>query len=348
MVEKLKPEINEVYFMEQHTLIHVLAGKGSIEVDFKTYPDWQDKGIFLEKGQYIRFRSDDFLVRKIVFPSEAIFSNKDVRVLFKHLISLGYIDFKECAACQQYLEQRVFSDHTGIIDVSSAQWYWENPFNASKDEYQLIFDIKDIIDEVFDQQLSSTQIVDVINQQGYDIQHLVRDKIGLSVKGLMQKKRITESKREVAFTDKSIQEVSYDMGFKDPAYFHRFFKKTTGQSPGEFRENFDFVARDQFMQYLLELISAYHAEERSIGFYADQMNLSVKSLSRKVSHKMNTTLGAMIRTELLNTAKNLLDQGASVKETAAYLKFEEANHFSAFFKHHSGVTPTSYLKKYNS
>ena len=349
MVEKLEPEINKVYFINQYTLIHILSGNGSIEVDFKHYSDWEDKAIYLEKGQYIRFRSEDFVVRKVEFPSEAIFRNKDVRVLFKHLISLGYIDFKACEECQKYLNQNVFSDQAGIIDVSSEQWYWQNPFNAERDEYQVIFDVKDLVDEQFANHLTSLEIVDMISQQGYNAQHLVREKIGLSVKGLLNRKRIVESKKDIAFTEKNIQEVSYDLGFKDPAYFHRFFKKATGQSPVEFRENFDFEGRDQFVQYLLELIKVHHQQNRSLDFYADQMNLSVKTLSRKVSTKLNQTLGAMIRMEVLNTSKKLLDAGASIKEVAAQLRFEEANHFTTFFKHYSGLTPTSYLQqKYNS
>ncbi len=63
-VKKIAPEINKVYFIENHTLIHILSGKGSIEVDFKNYFDWQEKAIFLEKGQYIKFLSDDFVKMK--------------------------------------------------------------------------------------------------------------------------------------------------------------------------------------------------------------------------------------------------------------------------------------------
>ena len=73
-VEKFSPEINKVYFIERHTLIHILSGKGSIQVDFKNYFDWQEKAIFLEKGQYIKFLSDDFTIRKIEFSIAASFS----------------------------------------------------------------------------------------------------------------------------------------------------------------------------------------------------------------------------------------------------------------------------------
>jgi len=70
-------------------MLHILDGSGSIQVDFKNYIDWAGKLIFLEKGQYIKFLSEDFIIRKIEFDDDEIFSNEHVRVLFKHLVSLG-------------------------------------------------------------------------------------------------------------------------------------------------------------------------------------------------------------------------------------------------------------------
>jgi AraC-like DNA-binding protein len=349
-VEKFSPEINKVYFIESHTLIHILSGKGSIQVDFKNYFDWQEKAIFLEKGQYIKFLSDDFTVRKIEFSNESKFYNNEVRVLFKHLISLGYIDLLECDDCNIFLSESALTESSAdIIDISSRQWYWQNPFNASKEEYQIIFDTKEIIDQEYSNNLTSNDLVSIINERGYNAQALIRNKIGLSVKNLMNSKRLQESLKEVAFTNKNIQEVSYELGFKDDAYFNRVFKNSTGLTPRQFRENFDFENRDVFIQDLLELLQKYHAQERSLEFYADKMNLSIKSLSNKVKVKMNTSLGQLIRMELTSTAKLMLIEDETVASISRRLGFEEPNHFTRFFKHYSGFTPTDFkLKKYNS
>ncbi|WP_236669111.1 helix-turn-helix domain-containing protein [Aquimarina mytili] len=335
--------------METYTLIHILSGKGGIEVDFKNYYDWKDKVIYLEKGQYIKFQSENFVIRKIEFPSQEKFQNSEIRVLFKHLISLGYINLMECDDCQQYLSKTVFSDHTStILDISSKQWFWQNPFHASKDEYQIIFDIKDVIDKEFSNHLSNQELVSFINSKGYNAQTLIRNKIGLSIKDLMGNKRLTESQREIAFTDKSIQEISFDLGYKDPAYFNRVFKNNVGQTPKDFRKNFDYENRDAFTQNIIELLKTHHEHERSLGFYADKMHVSVKTLSKKVKHKMNTSLGQLIRMELIHTAKTMLLEGEPVNVISQRLNFEEPNHFSRFFKHYVGVSPSDFKnKKYN-
>lgn len=346
---KFFPEIEKIYFIEKYTLFHILKGTGNIQVDFANYFDWQNKAIYLEKGQYIKFLSDDFVVRKIEFSDETIFRNKDVRVLFKHLTSLGHIDFAKCAEFKNFLNQSVFSKKTEqIIDISSKQWYSQNPFQASKNEYQIIFDTKDIIDTQFQNRLTNKELVKLITENYEDAQAVVRKRIGISLGKLLRKKRLVESKRKIAFTDKNIQEISYEIGFNDTAYFNRVFKNLTGSTPSQFRKNFDFKERDTFVQDILELIKIHHTQHRSLDFYADKMSLAVKTISKKTRDKLNISLGQLIRNELVNSSKLFLEENTPIQEVAHKLGFEESNHFSNFFKHHTGKTPSEFkLEKYN-
>lgn len=345
MVSKFQPALNKVYPVEKYTMFHVLKGSGGIEVDFKSYHNWQDKLIFLEKGQYVKFLSESFEVRKIEFRDEKVFRTKDVRVLFKHLRSLGYIDFAACENCQKYLNSSVFSDQSSdIIDVSPEQWYWQNPFHANQEEYHVIFDIKDIIDEQYKNHLTNEKIAKIIGVQGYEAQALFRDKVGMSVRSLLSQKRFLESRKEVAYTDKSIKEIAYEYGFKDPAYFNRVFSKMAGETPNQFRETIDFESRDTFLPELYDLLTTHHKENRALHFYADKMHLPIKTLSKKVKDKLNVTLGQLIRQEVVNTAKTLLKTDIPVKEIAWELGFEEASHFSAFFKHHTTFSPLAYRR----
>lgn len=348
MISKLSPELNKVIFINKNTMVHILEGSGGIEVDFKSYHDWQDKLIFLEKGQYIKFLSEDFFIRKIEFDSEDTFHNKDVRVLFKHLVALGYIDFNQCEECQKYLNSSVFSpDNRDIIDVSSEQWFWQNPFDASKEEYHLIFDIKDVIDEQFKNHLTNEEISKIIGSRGYESQALFKNKVGLTIKSLMGEKRLLESQKEVAFSNKSIKEIAYEFGFKDPAYFNRVFTKLSGQSPHKFRGSVNFKVEDDFLPELYHLLKEFHHEQRATDFYAKKMNLSVKALSAKVKEKLNITIGQLIRQEIIRTAKAFLHSDMPITMIADELGFEEPNHFSAFFKHYAAMSPSVYRTQLN-
>ncbi len=44
-----------------------------------------------------------------------------------------------------------------------------------------------------------------------------------------------EGKRLLLFTDKTVKEIAYDLGFEDAGVFHKLFKKRIGQTPNEFK-----------------------------------------------------------------------------------------------------------------
>lgn len=49
-------------------------------------------------------------------------------------------------------------------------------------------------------------------------------------------RKMLEAKRLLHFTDKSIKEIAYEIGFEDLQTFSRFFKNLEGVSPSEFKE----------------------------------------------------------------------------------------------------------------
>ncbi|QIL37955.1 helix-turn-helix domain-containing protein [Pedobacter sp. HDW13] len=52
---------------------------------------------------------------------------------------------------------------------------------------------------------------------------------------IIQERIMAEAKRLLFYTDKSVKNITYDLGFEDVAYFSNFFKKNAGQSPSDFR-----------------------------------------------------------------------------------------------------------------
>lgn len=52
---------------------------------------------------------------------------------------------------------------------------------------------------------------------------------------IIQERIIIEAKRLLYYTSKSAKEITYELGFEDPAYFCNFFKKHTSYSPLSFR-----------------------------------------------------------------------------------------------------------------
>ena len=72
-----------------------------------------------------------------------------------------------------------------------------------------------------------------------NLNSLCKQHYSRSTESVINDRLLTEIKRCLAYTDKSIKEICFDLNFDDPAYFTRFFRKKTGATPGEYRKNLD-------------------------------------------------------------------------------------------------------------
>ena len=67
---------------------------------------------------------------------------------------------------------------------------------------------------------------------------LVKQHAGLSPKEFLTQRLILEAKRRLAYRERtSVKELAYGLGFNDPAYFSRLFKKVTGQTVADFLQD---------------------------------------------------------------------------------------------------------------
>jgi AraC family transcriptional activator of pobA len=64
---------------------------------------------------------------------------------------------------------------------------------------------------------------------------LCRQAANKSALELIHERMLLEAKRSLVYTSMTVSAVSYTLGFSDPAYFTRFFKRRTGFAPKDFR-----------------------------------------------------------------------------------------------------------------
>jgi AraC family transcriptional activator of pobA len=58
---------------------------------------------------------------------------------------------------------------------------------------------------------------------------------GRRAKRLLDNTLASRARRMLLYTDDSAAQVAAALGFEDPSYFSRFFRRETGQTPKEFR-----------------------------------------------------------------------------------------------------------------
>lgn len=63
----------------------------------------------------------------------------------------------------------------------------------------------------------------------------VGEQFGASAGTLIRNRLLLEAERLLTYTEMNISEIAFSLGFQDPAYFSRFFRRLTGQPPASFR-----------------------------------------------------------------------------------------------------------------
>ena len=66
---------------------------------------------------------------------------------------------------------------------------------------------------------------------------LMKEELGCTAIEYLMQYRITVSKKQLAFTDVPIKDISNMIGFKTVQHFNRIFKEITGTTPAEFRKS---------------------------------------------------------------------------------------------------------------
>jgi AraC family transcriptional activator of pobA len=68
---------------------------------------------------------------------------------------------------------------------------------------------------------------------------LVKEYSGTSPKDFLTNRLMIEAQRKLRYSNLSVKELAYELGFNDPDYFSRLFKKSTGKSVSDFLNSQD-------------------------------------------------------------------------------------------------------------
>ena len=69
-----------------------------------------------------------------------------------------------------------------------------------------------------------------------NLRNSIKKETGKSPTHFIRQQVILEAKRMLIHTDQSSAEIAYSLGFEDPSYFGRYFKRETGLSPRTFKQ----------------------------------------------------------------------------------------------------------------
>ncbi|TXK85177.1 response regulator [Paenibacillus sp. N3.4] len=103
-------------------------------------------------------------------------------------------------------------------------------------ETNLLLSMKQYIRKHAHEDLSLEKIAATVNRNPFYVSKLFKEHVGMNYIDFLTEFRIETAKQLMQETDKSLKEITFEVGYNDPNYFSRVFKKLVGHSPTDYRK----------------------------------------------------------------------------------------------------------------
>ncbi len=244
-----------------YELFWLTSGAGSHWIDFKSYPLHPHTMFFITPGQIHYWQVEESARGcALLFTQDFLLLNRfDPTFLrsldFYHQLDnqpVLYLDspkaeqFQQlCHNMQQEYKTAQFGRTNAIqsflqILLIQAQRHYTATSSPADDTtaYALAHSFSGLVDLHFQTKQAVEDYAALLGITPDYLTEVTKQATGLTASQLVHRRISLEAKRLLAHTARSVGEICYDLNFKDPSYFSRFFKRETGQTPQLFRQGF--------------------------------------------------------------------------------------------------------------
>ncbi|MFD2567023.1 helix-turn-helix domain-containing protein [Pseudotenacibaculum haliotis] len=252
--------VNEQKQINSYTIFWIKEGKGTYHIDFEEYSFEDNVLFFLSPGQVFSVDSEKIKeAYKLNFTRDFYCiqtHDKEIAcngVLFNNVYETPFVkpckeDIRKLDFILENLIEEFKQEETAQYDmlqsylkqfiIHSVRIKKENHELKDDKETKLFKDFSTLVDQNF---TNLHSVTDYAARLGVSPKSLTKhfQKIGTQTPSDFIKQRIIlEAKRKLIYTNDSVKEIAFDLGYNDPAYFTRFFTKAIEKSPLQFKKEF--------------------------------------------------------------------------------------------------------------
>ncbi|WP_027418624.1 helix-turn-helix domain-containing protein [Crocinitomix catalasitica] len=266
-IEQRGEDIRVSHTQNFYQIIWFKSGMGLYTVDFNEYKVFENALFFIAKNQVHSFKSLNKCDGIVINFEESFLVQKDNDVDFFLKCNLFNNPYQTPSCCigsgweyklDEYISQmrlelaekksygreellRLYLK-AFLIQVQRRKHQLEkldsgrNPF-PDNEKRNLLIKFINAVEDNFNKNLTVSQYSALLNVSTRTLSNLTLQLLQKRPKQILQERKILESKRLLIHSDISVKEIAYRIGFKDPAYFFRYFKKHAEISPINFRKS---------------------------------------------------------------------------------------------------------------
>lgn len=122
-----------------------------------------------------------------------------------------------------------------LVEIGRRQQDTTPPETSRQKRHALFQKFREMLEQEYKSHWPVEDYADRLGLTPPRLNRLCRSMTGKTAGTLIQDRLTLEAQRLLIYTNATATMVAFEIGFKDPAYFSRFFKRRTGLSPVEFR-----------------------------------------------------------------------------------------------------------------
>ncbi|MFJ4432209.1 helix-turn-helix domain-containing protein [Pseudomonas sp. NPDC089395] len=124
-----------------------------------------------------------------------------------------------------------------LVWISRCQQQGQAPRNRDERDRQLLGQYLRLVEAHYREHLSVEDFAARLKVPSLQLNQLCRALCGQSALQVVHQRLLLEARRNLVYTRMSIGQLSDSLGFSDPTYFARFFKRLSGQTPNGYRRS---------------------------------------------------------------------------------------------------------------
>jgi AraC-like DNA-binding protein len=126
-----------------------------------------------------------------------------------------------------------------LLSELNSAYFKNEPVNILNANLSKFVAFKLLVETQLTEQPSINTIAEKLALTTNSLYRLVKEYSGKSPKDFFTNQLMIEAQRKLRYSNLSVKELAYELGFNDPDYFSRLFKKSTGKSVTDFLHSKD-------------------------------------------------------------------------------------------------------------
>ncbi|MCF3108358.1 AraC family transcriptional regulator [Niabella sp. CC-SYL272] len=256
-----QPHIHSFY-----QLIWFRRGTGTHFVDFKAYRVSRNTLFFIAKNQVHYFDQQTHYEGVLIHFNELFLGNNDRGFDFLVGCSLFNNPY-QMPCCPVETDQEALLDT--CLELIKTEWKHEEtfareellriylkafliqaqrarnalekqegriPYMPDEKRTQLLLFVN-LLEKNYHKGMTVSEYADLLHISTRTLSDLIHETLGKTPSQMIQERMILEAQRLLLHSNLNVNQIGYRLGFDDPSYFVKYFKKYTQISPSEFRKS---------------------------------------------------------------------------------------------------------------